>query len=61
MRKKMSAIQSLVAKAKMESGEISFPDQIKTVEDCITKVGNSLLFWYNDSSGNTKAVVMDID
>ena len=61
MKKKMAAIKMLIAKARMESGEISFPDQVKTMEDCITKVGNSLLFWYNDASGNTKAVVMDIE
>lgn len=62
MAKKVASrfVDILVSKAKRESGEIFLPSHINTIEECITKVENKLMFWYNDIQGNTKAVVLTV-
>jgi hypothetical protein len=51
----------LVSKARKESGDgISFPAQ-NCIEECITRFENKLILWYNDSTGNTKVVDLELD
>lgn len=54
-------MEILVSKAKKESGEIALLSNAKCIEDCITRFENKLVFWYNDSTGNTKVVDVELD
>lgn len=53
-------IEVLVLKAQQASGEISCVSHAKSFDDCITRWGNKLIFWYNDSTGNTKTVDLEL-
>jgi len=64
-RKSKSAVSGytelLISKAKKESGEfITFPAHTSCIEECITRFENRLMLWYNDASGNTKVVDIEI-
>lgn len=52
----------LVKKAKLESGgSISLLSNTTCLEECLTRFDNKLILWYNDSTGNTRVVDVDID
>lgn len=52
----------LLSKAKKESGEaISFPAHTSCIEECITRMEDKLMLWYNDAYGNTKTVFIDLE
>jgi hypothetical protein len=52
--------EALISKARKESGDkISFPTHC--IEESITKFDNKLVLWYNDATGSTKIVDLELD
>lgn len=53
-------MEVLISKARKESGDgISFPTHC--IEESITRFENKLVLWYNDATGNTKIVDLELD
>ena len=52
--------QLLIKQAKERVGEISPLHNWKNFEDCFTEHNGVLMFWYNDSTKNTKVETIKI-
>ncbi len=49
--------EQLLARARAAFGDIGPTSSRTSLEDCFTVVGSKVILWFNDTKGNTRAIV----